>query len=239
MSRLQILAACALGLAAAEAAGQEPGDLEADPAGCGDRAMLYDPSATADPDSRRTPGAFLLGLSLPGAWLPDIPVGFVPSGDACLGPVPVWRVATVGTRAAARDTHALARRLAPRLAAWSAQTGMEACARMCQTPGGAVVAQVVTLRSHISCAAPPNTCPEGAHALAETIHSHPPRTAFVANAVDAVGWNEPGIAGRLTMAGNPNMLSPEDRVQAPVWLVTGAGRLVWLETPEGQEVERP
>jgi hypothetical protein len=75
--------------------------------------------------------------------------------------------------------------------------------------------------------------------LAETIHSHPPRTWFIGTAADAVGWDDLSLIGQLTAAGNPNMLSPPDRRQAPVWLVTGAGKLVWLATPQGQEVERP
>lgn len=168
-----------------------------------------------------------------------LPVAFAPSGNQCLGPIPIFRVTQASPGGAAPSTHQMARRLAPLLRRYSQATGMEACARMCRLPSGEVVAQTVTLRSHVTCLAPPQTCPEGSTPTQETIHSHPPHRIFRATPVDALGWNEPGIEGKWTHTGYPNAVSEADRAQAPVWLVGTEGQLIWLETPRGQEVLRP
>lgn len=172
---------------------------------------------------------------------PSLPVAFVPSGNGCLGPIPVFGVMLRGAEATheAASTHAMARHLAPGLQEYSQRTGLEACARMCLTPRGTVVAQPVTVHSHVSCVAPPQTCPAGSAPTAETIHSHPPHRMFLGNAVDAVGWNEEEIVGQWVLTGYPNAVSDIDRTQAPVWVVGTEGQLIWLATPQGQEVLRP
>lgn len=167
------------------------------------------------------------------------PVAFVSSGNACLGPIPVFRLTEGLPVVPTRTTHDMARQLAPILHHYSARTGLEGCARMCQTPGGLVVAQLVTLHSHVSCQAPTQSCPAGSQPLSETIHSHPPHRVFLANEVDALGWDEPGIVGTWVWTGYPNAVSDPDRRQAPVWVVGTQGQLIWLATPDGQEVERP
>ncbi len=171
--------------------------------------------------------------------LDPLPVAFASSGDQCLGPVPIFSVMTEGQVGSTDSTHAMAKRLAPWLKDYSARTGLEACARMCQTPSGSVVARVVTLNSHVSCLAPADTCPAGTTPTAETIHSHPPQRVFLANAVDALGWDEPAIEGQWTFTGYPNQVSDPDRTQAPMWLVGTEGQLIWLDHPDGKEVLRP
>lgn len=172
---------------------------------------------------------------------PALPLAFLPSGDACLGPVPVFGLVLQGVEPGreAPSTHAMARYLAPGLQEYSQRTGLEGCARMCTTSGGTVVAQAVTVNSHVSCAAPPQTCPAGSVPTAETIHSHPPHRVFLGNAVDGLGWNESGVVGQWVLTGYPNAVSDIDRTQAPVWVVGTEGQLMWLATPEGQEVVRP
>lgn len=202
---------------------------------CGDKKPLY------DPDHPPTSAAHADGLGYGNGLaslldMAEYPITFASSGDACLGPIPVYLLSR--HTQPARDTHAMARRLAPEMAAYSRRTGMEACARMCTTPQG-VVANLVTLRAHVVCLAEASTCPPGSTPTRETIHSHPPQRAFMANPVDALGWDEPEIDGKLTLSGYPDSLSPNDRRQAPVWMVGTRGQLVWLASPEGTEVERP
>lgn len=194
---------------------------------------LYDPDRpqASTPDSREWMGDTLLGT------LRDTPVGFALTGDECAGPVPLYAIP--GSVDPQPTTHDMARRLAPVLANYSNRTGYEGCARMCLTSDGEVAARLVTARSHISCSAPERTCPVGTSPTPQTIHSHPPQTVFIANAVDEVGWRQPGMVGKLMHSGNANALSPEDRTAAPVWVVGGHGRLIWLDRPDGQEVERP
>lgn len=169
----------------------------------------------------------------------DIPIAFARSDNACLGPIPIYNAPILHWGRSEPNTHAMARRLAPLLAQYSKGTGLEACARMCQTSRGDIVTRIVTLRSHVVCMAPENTCPGESIATKETIHSHPPHRAFVANAVDALGWNDPLIENRALFTGYPNSLSPQDRDMAPLWLVGTEGQLIYLDTPDGVEVERP
>lgn len=170
-------------------------------------------------------------------YLRSVPVAFASSGDQCLGPIPVYRISMHDHPM--HDTHAMARRLAPEMRAYSKRTGLESCARMCRTDKGQIVAQLVTIQSHISCLAEANTCPKGSTPTPETIHSHPPHRVFHANTVDSIGWDDPDIEGKLTWTGNPDSLSPNDRRHAPVWMVGTRGQLVWLDRPDGKEVERP
>lgn len=172
-------------------------------------------------------------------WFPDVPVAFEPSGDPCRGPVPIYRIPGLEGTVEAADSHLVARRIAPQLRAFTRTTGFEACARMCRQPSGRVIAQAVTVRAHVVCVAPPTTCPAGSTPLAETIHSHPMAKAVQGNAVDAVGWEEP-VEGQWIWLSAPNRFSPQDRRQAPVWLVgSEPWQLLYLDHPEGQEVERP
>lgn len=198
---------------------------------CNGRTPLYDPQANTQDAS---PATSWLGKS---PFWQDIPIAFASSGDACLGPIPIYLISRHPEPA--RDTHAMARRLAPEMAAYSRRTGMESCARLCATPQGTIVANLITLRAHVVCLAEPTTCPQGSQPTPETIHSHPPQRAFIANAVDALGWDEAEIEGKLTLTGYPDSLSPNDRRQAPVWMVGTQGQLIWLATPNGTEVERP
>lgn len=171
--------------------------------------------------------------------LRNVPIAFASSGDKCLGPIPVYKARVSHWETTERDTHAMARTLAPVLAQYSRDTGEEACARMCKTSQGEIVARIVTIRAHVACLAPASTCPEGSVATKETIHSHPPHTAFVANPIDALGWDDPSINGLAQFAGYPNSLSPPDRAMAPVWLVGTNAQLIYLDNPDGVEVERP
>lgn len=195
---------------------------------CQGKSPLFDVATVAQP-------AFGAGNML--SYLRAIPVAFASSGDQCLGPIPIYRISS--HEDAARNTHSMARRLAPLMQEYSKRTGLEACARMCRTDAGTIVAQLVTIQSHISCLAPNETCPGGSLPTAETIHSHPPHRVFQANAVDALGWDDPTIDGELTWTGNPDSLSPQDRQQAPVWMVGTRGQLVWLGAKHGKEIEKP
>lgn len=200
--------------------------------GCGERKPLYDPDhppAQSNPWQDGSP--WMPGLAL------DLPVAFASSGDECLGPIPVYSLYLHNQEEP--DTHAMARKLAPEMKVYSQLTGEESCARMCRSVNGGIVARVVTVHAHAACTAPANSCPEHSSPMAETIHSHTPRTIFMANEVDALGWDEPAIEGKMTFAGYPDSLSPPDRRQAPLWLVGSRGQLIWLETPDGREVERP
>lgn len=211
---------------------------QAEASSCEGRPSLYDPQALTQKHPEGVMDSFSVAVPLL-RRLADIPVAFATTGDECAGPMPVYSIPSVASSATADTTHEMARRLTPILADYSRRTGLEGCARMCMTPEGLVVARLVTARSHISCVAPDSSCPAGSIPTRETIHSHPPHTVFEANEADAVGWREPGIVGKLTLTGNPNALSPEDRDAAPVWLVGANGRLIWLDRPDGQEMERP
>lgn len=171
--------------------------------------------------------------------LAELPITFVASGNPCLGPIPVYRLGLAVSDAPVASTHEMARRLAPALAAYSQNTGMEGCARMCKTIDGDIVARTVTIHSHNSCVAPENTCPEGASPIQETIHSHPPGPVFIANAVDLVGWDLMEGEGQLMWVGDPNEPSEEDRAAAPLWLVGADGKLRWLASPKAAVVELP
>jgi hypothetical protein len=197
---------------------------------CEGIAPLYTPEAHDDAPTH--PLGFLQILR-------DTPIAFAPSGNQCLGPIPIYKTSILHWETPERDTHAMARKLAPLLKQYSKETGLEACARMCKTPTGEIVTRVVTLRAHVVCMAPESTCPEGSVATKEIIHSHPPHPAFVANAVDALGWDDLSIENMARFTGYPNSLSPQDRKMAPVWLVGTEGQLVYLDTPDGTEVERP
>lgn len=196
---------------------------------CKGRPALFDAEKFSEDASR---------FGIMGA-MKKTPIAFAPSGDPCLGPVPIFAADIFHLGAPERDTHAMARRLAPLLAEYSARTHMEACARMCRVPDGSIVARIVTIHAHVACLAPDNTCPMGSVPTKETIHSHPTQSAFVANAVDALGWGERDIEGMAQFSGNPDTLSPQDRAAAPVWMVGSRGQLVYLDHPDGQEVERP
>jgi len=213
--------------------------LQATPAHpCSGKPPLYQPERAALSVAGLDPpltSASLLLASHPAR----IPVAFAASGDECRGPIPVYAVWHDGRVGERRDSHSMARQLAPMLQEYSQQTGLEGCARMCRSASGGVVAQAVTIDSHVSCIAPPETCPAGSTPLKETIHSHPPQRLFLANAVDALGWDEPGLEGRWVPTGYPNHVSDPDRLQAPVWLVGTSGQLIWLDKTDGKEIERP
>lgn len=157
-------------------------------------------------------------------------------------PIPVFRARLDFNYIVPTNTpQEMAIQLRSSLATYSARTGFEACARMCRTNAGKIVVVPVTIHSHVACVAPERTCPEGSTPLPETIHSHPDQSAFVANEIDAVGWEDPDIEGVAMFAGDPDTASDQDRKQAPLWFVGRQGKLFYLaeETAEPQEVELP
>ena len=63
-------------------------------------------------------------------------------------------------------------RIAPRLVAFSGETGFEACGVLGQDANGRVSVVVGTNRSHVACANIPSKVLEGYRPLALTLHSH-------------------------------------------------------------------
>lgn len=159
------------------------------------------------------------------------PVDFVASGDDCVGPIPVWKVP--GRYVYKADSEeALVHQMSNDIQDFSKDTGYEACARICKSKEGYFVAQLVTLGSHVSCVASPKTCPLDSVSTEQTVHSHPPNPVFVMNQLDVIGW---GVSkdelGRAHYTGEPNEFSPEDKKNAPVWLVAPGPKVFFYDKP--------
>lgn len=167
-----------------------------------------------------------------GAIPPSLPIDFVASGSECLGPIPVYALRVPPIESS--DARSLAKRLAPLMASYSAQTQMESCARFCKAPTGQIQAQLVTIGSQVSCVASANTCPANSTPLAYTIHSHPPAESIVINRIDAVGWNEEKAVGKAHFKGEQNEFSPPDRLNLPAFLVGENGNLYFLDGAHAQ-----
>lgn len=75
---------------------------------------------------------------------------------------------------------AFVQRLAPQLAAFSQQTGMEACGILAQQ-GNRWGVRIGTNHSHIVCLNFPDKVPAGMHSTGQTLHSHPPGRYYRAN----------------------------------------------------------
>lgn len=114
---------------------------------------------------------------------------------------------------------AFVQRIAPQLAAFSQQTGMEACGIIAQQDHRWGV-RVGTNHSHIVCLNFPHKVPDGMSSTGLTLHSHPPGRYYRVNAADRV------VLGRLTALNTqvergPKGFSPEDFGSGAGYLVEG------------------
>lgn len=121
-----------------------------------------------------------------------------------------------------------ASRLAPRLLAFSQETGFEACG-VIATDGERFGATIGTNRSHIACANFNRKVPEGMVSTNETIHSHGTEGRFRANRNDKIMQGElfhgRDFRGtRKTVAGqNVREFSEMDFRSGPGYLATPEG----------------
>lgn len=119
----------------------------------------------------------------------------------------------------AETQDAFVRRIAPRLAAFSQKTGMEACGVIAQQDDqwGIVVG---TNHSHIVCMNFPDKVPAGMAATGVTLHSHPQGRHYKVNAADRM------VLGKLTALNTqaergPKGFSAADFTSGPGYLVEG------------------
>lgn len=160
--------------------------------------------------------------------LSPYPVDFIPSGNDCAGPIPVWKVSFLNNYEE-KEVLTLIKKMAPSLQKFSLETGFEVCARVCRTENESFIAQPVTIGSHVSCVASVKTCPKGT-ATEQTVHTHGSYPIFVVNRIDALGWNLPeSEIGLAKYKGEMNDFSPEDIANTPLWLVPAEKEIFFLQ----------
>lgn len=105
-------------------------------------------------------------------------------------------------------------------AGYTQASGFEACALVCKTAQGQVALRLTTNFSQVGCLVErlSSSCPEGATATGQTLHSHPQRESVVLNPVDAIYT---GLRRGLRVRLEPHRFSDRDLANGPGYLATG------------------
>lgn len=155
------------------------------------------------------------------------PVGYSDGGGNLPEPVGIYRLNLPTFMG--QSPLEIVRAVRPALIEYSKRTGLEACARLCKTNTGVILARLVTTQSHLFCVATTASCLSGETAMDEHVHSHPPQRAFCVNEADWLALGKTGKVGDCHFAGHADSFSPEDRKAAPAYLVTGSGALLYTD----------
>jgi len=170
--------------------------------------------------------AFLLACGQ--AWAHG---GSIPKGGIELTSTKAWPVGTYTSEPGeAKEVFLL--RIAPEVAAWTAENQAEACAFVA-TDGERWGLKLITLRSQFDCVFAYGVAPEGMETTPETFHSHPPAdgggyiTLTESTKAAALALGDPSLRRvRQMRVENRGEFSERDFDAGPGYLITN-GRLLF------------